>query len=131
MTIIRFQNHPAMNKAMAFNNPDSTAYDIPANIYRNEKNFVIELAAPGYCKEDFSINIEEQLLTISAEEKANENGDEKFLRREFALQGINKNFKVPKTVDVDNISAGYTKGILSVELPLLKDVKIKKEIAIS
>lgn len=131
MTIIRFQNQPAMNKAMAFNNPDSTNYDIPANIYRNEKNFVIELAAPGYCKEDFTINIEEQLLTISAEEKAHETDGERFLRREFGMQGINKSFKVPKTIDVDNISARYNKGILSVELPLLKDVKIKKEIAIS
>ena len=131
MTIIRFQNQPALNKAMAFNNPDNAAYDIPANIYRNETNFVIELAAPGYCKEDFTINVEEQLLSISAEEKAHEKEDERFLRREFAMQGINKSFKVPKSVDVDNISAGYNKGILSVELPLLKDVKIKKEISIS
>ena len=131
MTIIRFQNHPAMNKAMAFNNPEGTVNDIPANIYKNESHFVIELAAPGYSKEDFSINIEEQLLTVSAEEKVRETDDEKFLRREFAMQGISKTFKVPKTVDVDNISAGYDKGILSVELPMLKDVKIKKEIAIS
>ena len=131
MTIIRFQNHPAMNKTMSFNNPEGTVNDIPANIYKNENNFVIELAAPGYSKEDFSINIEEQLLTVSAEEKARETDDEKFLRREFAMQGISKTFKVPKTVDVDNISAGYDKGILSVELPMLKDVKIKKEIAIS
>ncbi len=131
MTIIRFQNQPAMNKAMAYNNPDSRANEIPANIYRNEKNFVIELVAPGYSKEDFSINLEDQLLTISAEEKAHETGEERFLRREFAMQGINKSFKVPKTVDVDNISAVYNKGILSVELPVLKDAKIKKEIAIS
>lgn len=131
MTIIRFQNQPTMSKAMAFRNPDSTAYDIPANIYRNENNFVIELAAPGYSKEDFSISIEEQLLTISAEEKMRESDDEKILRREFSTQGVNKSFKVPKTVDADNIQAGYNKGILSVELPLLKNVKLKKEIAIS
>lgn len=131
MTIIRFQNQPTMNKALAFNNQDGTTSDIRANIYRNENNFAIELAVPGYCKEDFSIEIEEQLLTISAAEKAQELGDEKFLRREFAVQGVNKSFKVPKSIDVDNISAEYNNGILLVKLPMLKDVKIKKEIAIS
>ena len=133
MTMIRFHNQPAMSNALAgiFNNPDSSTSNIRANIYRNENTFVIELAAPGYSKEDFSINIEEQLLTISAEAKEHEMSDERFLRREFAFQGISKSFKVPKTIDVENISAGYNNGILSVKLPVIKDVVIKKEIAIS
>ena len=133
MTMIRFHNQPSMNNVLSgiFNNPDSSTSSIRANIYGNENTFVIELAAPGYSKEDFSINIEEQLLTISAQEKEHEMGDEKFLRREFAIQGVNKSFKVPKTVDIENISAEYTNGILSVKLPVIKDAKIKKEIAIS
>lgn len=132
MTMIRFHNHPTMSNALSgiFTNPESTS-NIRANIYGNDHTFTIELAAPGYSKEDFSISMEEQLLTISAQEKEHEMGDDKFLRREFAIQGISKSFRVPKTVDIENISAEYNNGILSVKLPLIKDAKIKKEIAIS
>lgn len=133
MTMIRFHNQPALNQVLTgiFNNPENTTSNTRANIYRNENNFVIELAAPGYSKEDFSINLEEQLLTISAEEKEHEIGDDKFLRREFTMEGISKSFRVPKTVDVENISAAYNNGILSVTLPVVNEAKIKKEIAIS
>ena len=133
MNMIRFHNHPAMNQVLTgiFNNPENSTSNTRANIYGNENSFVIELAAPGYSKEDFSINLEEQLLTISAEEKEHEIGDDKFLRREFTMQGISKSFRVPKTVDVENISAAYNNGILSVTLPVVNEAKIKKEIAIS
>ena len=133
MNMIRFHNHPAMNQVLTgiFNNPENSTSNTRANIYGNENSFVIELAAPGYSKEDFSINLEEQLLTISAEEKEHEIGDDKFLRREFTMEGISKSFRVPKTVDVENISAAYNNGILSVTLPVVNEAKIKKEIAIS
>lgn len=133
MTMIRFHNHPVINSALSgvFNNPDNTVSCTRANIYRDEDTFVIELAAPGYSKEDFSINIEEQLLVISAQEKEHAMSDEKFLRQEFTIQGINKSFKVPKSVDVENISAAYNNGILSVKLPVNQEAKIKKEIVIS
>lgn len=135
MTMIRFNNHPSMNNVLEgiFNNPvnQGRACSIPANIYEAEDAFVIELAAPGYSKENFNISIEEQTLRISSEEMKHEIEDEKFLRKEFEMRGVNKNFALPKTVDVESISAQYNNGILSVKLPLLKDVKIKKEIVIS
>ncbi len=135
MTMIRFHNHPAMNNVLEgiFNNPvnQGRACNIPANIYEDENAFVIELAAPGYSKESFNISIEEQTLRVSSEVKEHEINDEKFLRKEFELRGVSKNFALPKTVDVENISALYNNGILSVKLPLLKDAKIKKEITIS
>jgi HSP20 family protein len=133
--MIRFHNHPAMSNVLEgiFNNPvnQGRACGIPANIYEDENAFVIELSAPGYSKENFNISIEEQTLRISSEAKEHEIDDEKFLRREFEMGIINKSFALPKTVDVDNISAQYNNGILSVKLPLLKDAKIKKEIALS
>lgn len=135
MTMIRLHNHPTMNNVLEgiFNNPvnQSRACNIPANIYEDENAFVLELVAPGYIKENFNISIEEQMLKITADEMKHEIADEKFLRKEFETRGINKSFALPKTVDVENISAQYTNGILSIKLPLLKDAKIKKEISIS
>lgn len=135
MTMIRFHNHPAMSNVMEnfFNNPGRSnhATATPANIYENENSFVIELAVPGYSKEDFSITLDQQILKISAEAKQHQINDEKFLRKEFGLNGINRSFALPKTVDTDSISADFNNGILSIRLPLLKDANIKKEIAIS
>jgi HSP20 family protein len=135
MTMIRFHNHPAMGNVMEnfFNNPTrpSHATVTPANIFENENAFVIELAVPGYSKENFSITLDQQILKISADAKQHQIDDEKFLRKEFGLNGINRSFVLPKTVDTDNISADFSNGILSIRLPLLKDANIKKEIAIS
>ncbi|PKP49460.1 MAG: heat-shock protein Hsp20 [Bacteroidetes bacterium HGW-Bacteroidetes-11] len=116
-----------------FNNPTrpSHATVTPANIFENENAFVIELAVPGYSKENFSITLDQQILKISADAKQHQIDDEKFLRKEFGLNGINRSFVLPKTVDTDNISADFSNGILSIRLPLLKDANIKKEIAIS
>lgn len=106
-------------------------YNYPANIYDNENSFVIEMSAPGFNKEDFKINIEQQTLNISAETKQeNEVQDEKFLRREFSKNNVSRSFILPKTVDLDSISADYTNGILKITLPRREDAVIKKEIAI-
>jgi HSP20 family protein len=133
--MIRFHNHPAMSNVMEnfFNNPARSGHSAatPANIYENENAFVIELAVPGYNKEDFSITLDQQILKISAEAKQNMVNDEKFLRKEFGFNAINRSFVLPKTIDTDNISADFNNGILSLRLPLLKDANVKKEIAIS
>lgn len=106
-------------------------YNYPANIYDNENSFVIEMSAPGFNKEDFKINLEQQTLNISTEIKQeNEMQDEKFLRREFSKNNVNRSFILPKTVDLDKINAEYANGILRLTLPRREDAVIKKEIAI-
>ena len=109
---------------------------VPAvNIEETDTGFEIDLAAPGFKKEDFSIQIDDDVLTISTEEKCEKEEKTKrvYTRREYSLSAFNRSFTLPKhTVDRENISAKYVDGILKLgvlKLPEAK-VKAKKTIAI-
>lgn len=131
--MIRF-NQPALSLIdQFFSNSlrDTGRYNYPANIYDNDNAFVIELSAPGFNKEDFRVNLEQQTLNITAEIKQeNEAQDEKYMRREFNKMNLSRSFVLPKTVDLDKISADYQNGILKITLPRREDAVVKKEIAI-
>lgn len=104
-----------------------------ANILDNEKDFTIELAVPGMHKDQFRINLEDDVLTISVERKEDEAMEEKnYTRREFRYDEFSRSFSLPEIVDQDNIKADYVNGVLSVVLPKSEEVKVKgKEIKIS
>ncbi len=90
----------------------------PVNIKDNETNFELELSVPGRLKEDFKIEIDKELLTVSNEVKTNEvSKEEKFTRKEFGLNSFKRSFTLPNTIDVDNIEANYENGVLSFVLP--------------
>jgi HSP20 family protein len=87
-------------------------------------------------RDDFKISIENNVLSISAEEKSeNEEKDEKgnFTRREFSYSSFRRSFSLPVSVDADNINAKYDNGILKVELPKKEEAKPKspKQIQVS
>lgn len=106
---------------------------VPAvNIHETENAFEMELNVPGRKKEDFKINLENGLLTISFEKKEeNTNNGPKTLRREFAFQSFKRSFNLDETVDADNIQAKYENGILILTLPKKEQAKpAKKEISI-
>jgi HSP20 family protein len=109
--------------------------DFPAvNIAENEKNYSVEVVAPGFRKEDFKLKVEDDILTISAESKSEkkENGkDKEYTRREYSYNSFTRSFRLPDNVKDDSITASYQDGILSLELPKSKmQVKATKEIAI-
>jgi HSP20 family protein len=111
--------------------------EFPAvNIAENDKNYSLEVVAPGFRKEDFKLKVDDDVLTISAESKTehkeNENGKEKdYTRREYNYNSFTRSFQLPENVKDDSISAGYKDGILNIELPKSKvQVKASKEIAI-
>lgn len=93
--------------------------DVPAvNIRENEKDFELELSVPGRTKEDFSIEIDDNVLSVSAEVKTeNEMEKENYTRREFAFSSFRRSFTLPKSVDSDKINANYENGILKFTLP--------------
>ncbi|WP_291121001.1 Hsp20/alpha crystallin family protein [Empedobacter sp. UBA7248] len=104
------------------------------NIKENEDSFEILLAAPGLNKEDFSIEIDENILKISSEFKQNEEvKDEKFSRREFNFSSFKRAFTLPETINEDKIEASYVNGILQLVLPKKKEAlpKEKRSIQIS
>lgn len=108
----------------AFNGKDFASFVPSVNISENEKEWNLEVSAPGFSKEDFKINLEKEVLTISAEHKTETTKDEKnYTRREFSYGSFSRSFRIKENaVDVEKIAAAYENGILSLSLP-------KKEVA--
>lgn len=107
--------------------------DLPAtNVSENEKAFNIELSVPGFNKEDIKIEIEKNILKISAQSEMNkEEKDEnqRILRQEFRKSSFSRSFTIPENIDTENISATQQDGILEITLPKMNKVledKVKK-----
>ena len=92
---------------------------LPAvNIKESETGFELELAIPGKRKEDFNVEIDHDILTISLEEKSKEEKtEENYTRREFSYDAFKRSFTLPETVDSDKIKASYKDGVLFFSLP--------------
>lgn len=88
------------------------------NILETEKEFRIELLLPGFLKDDVQMKFHKNLLTVKVDkEKENNEENYKYAHREFGAFNFEKNFKVPNTVDVENIKAKFDNGILNITLP--------------
>jgi HSP20 family protein len=84
----------------------------------NEKDYELELAVPGRKKEDFNIEIDKDVLTISSEIKyEDEAKEENYTRREFGFSSFKRAFTLPETIDSDKIEANYEDGLLKFVLP--------------
>jgi HSP20 family protein len=110
--------------------------NVPAvNIQENEKEFLIEVGAPGLKKEDFKIEIENDLMSISAEVKKEEVEDKpgKYNRKEYNFTSWNRTFTIPENGDLDNIKAEYLNGELKIRMPkkIVEPVKNPKFININ
>ncbi|MEO5592942.1 MAG: Hsp20/alpha crystallin family protein [Chitinophagaceae bacterium] len=96
----------------------------PVNIAETPDAYHVELNAPGRNKEDFKINIDNGLLTISYEKKEETTPEDvKSVRKEFSLQGFKRSFSLDDKVDAANIQAKYENGLLKVLLPKKAEVK--------
>lgn len=106
---------------------------VPAvNIQEHENAYLLELNAPGLNKEDFKINLENNLLTIAFEKKSesDEKGP-KFIKREFVQKNFKRAFNLDEKINGEGIEAKYEAGILKVTLPKKAETKVlPKEIAI-
>jgi HSP20 family protein len=96
------------------------------NIHENESGFTIELAAPGLKREDFKIELDHNVLKISAsKETKSEENQGKTHRREFSYSSFSRSFTLPNSVDYDAIEASYSDGLLSLNLPKKEEAKRK------
>lgn len=88
--------------------------EFPAvNIVEGEKNYEIEVAAPGMKKDDFKIEIENGVLTISAEHKEEKKEEKKnYTRQEYYYNAFSRSFTLPENAKEDGLSAKYEDGIL-------------------
>ena len=90
----------------------------PVNIIDKANVYSVELSVPGYIKADFSIKLDNNVLTVSTEKKENNSVEnEKFVRIEFSLKSFKRSFTLNEKIDIENIAARYENGILKIELP--------------
>ena len=91
------------------------------NVIEDEKDYKVQLAAPGMTKDDFTVSVDENHnLVISMEkkeEKKEEKKDKKYLRREFSYSKFQQSIILPDNVEKDKISAKMEHGILSIDIP--------------
>jgi HSP20 family protein len=110
-------------------NVNSIGTSIPAvNIFESDDNFMVAVAAPGKTKEDFNIELDNDVLTISSEEKKENETSEKngrFTRKEFSYTNFKRAFSLPETVDSEKISAAYNSGVLEITLPKKEEAKVQ------
>ena len=120
-----FFNRGIMNWGQS-NFSDSNTTLPAVNIRETDDNYVVEMAAPGMKKEDFKIELDNNVLTISAEktEEHEENGKEKYSRKEFSYQSFQRSFNLPKeVVDEEKIEAHYKDGVLHLTIPKKEEAK--------
>ena len=107
------------------------------NVRESNDEFMIEVAVPGMKRDDFKVELDNNVLTISSskEEKAEEkNRAGEYTRREFSYQAFQRSFSLPEAkVEGGKISAKYTDGILYVTVPKREEAKMKpvRQIAVS
>ncbi len=106
---------------------------LPAvNVEEDEKEYRIEVAAPGLEKEDLKVSVNDGVLTISSEKKVEkEDKDDSYIRREFGYTSFCRSFTLPEEANSDKISAKHKNGVLYVSIPKsevkvtpVKDIKI-------
>lgn len=101
------------------------ALTVPAvNVSEDKDAYRMSLAAPGMKKSDFRIDLDGNVLTISAEteEKKEEKG-EKFSRQEYNYNSFSRSFSLPEAVNKDKIEAQYEDGVLKLKLPKKEEAK--------
>ena len=109
-----------------FNNYDRKAF-VPVNVKETDKNYLMEVVAPGFEKTDFKVNLDQNLLTISAEKNTSASlstdQNEKQIRKEYSYQSFKRSFTLDEKIDATNIEASYINGVLTLNLPKKVEVK--------
>ena len=137
MSLVRFSNQlPSMFDRLfegdlfdwSNRNFSLTNTTLPSvNIKENSDEFKVEVAAPGFEKGDFKLELDHDVLTISSEKQMeNETKeDERYSKREFSYQSFTRSFTLPHSADSERIDASYDKGILYVSIPKKEESKPK------
>lgn len=138
MSIVKFKHYPATN---SFNNFTDDFFpqfpsllkenlngilgrSVPVNIIEKKDGYKLEIIAPGFRKEDFKIDLDKNLLQVSAEKKSEEeNKEEKSIRKEFTIQSFKRSFTLNEKIDNDKIEAKYENGVLTLNLENKTEVK--------
>jgi len=96
----------------------------PVNITENKDEYLVSLAVPGMRKDDFKIDVDGNMLTISSEkEETKEEKDKRFTRKEYSYSSFSRSFTLPDEVNKEKIDARYEDGVLKLMLPRKEEAK--------
>src|SRR5215470_15276930 len=105
----------------------STPFAPPVDVYEDEHNLTLKIEVPGIEEKDIDVRVESNVLTVHGERKfEKEEKEENFRRVERQYGSFTRTFTLPSTVDSENVSANYDKGILKIELPKKAEAKPKQ-----
>jgi HSP20 family protein len=144
MTLVKFNNKANNTLMPGFNDVFDSIFNdtffndrlvarVPAvNISESENNYHVELAAPGLKKEDFKLNLERNQLSISVEQSADHQDNQKnYSKREYSYGSFVRSFTLPESADHANIEASYTDGILRIDIAKREEAKaVRRQIEI-
>lgn len=102
--------------------------NVPAvNILENNESFVIEVAAPGLTKDKFDIDLDNNVLTISAntEDEKVEESDKNYTRKEFDFSNFKRVFTLPDSANKEDVSANYNSGVLCITIKKKDEAVVK------
>jgi HSP20 family protein len=139
MTLVKRQNgsFPTLNTffddffnrdLFDWNSQSVTNTTIPkVNILETADEFRVEMAAPGMSKDNFRVELDNDMLTISSEVKHEENlpDDQHYTRREYSYQSFRRSFHLPDSIDNEHIKARYEQGVLRLVIPKKEEAKRK------
>lgn len=106
----------------------------PVNIQDTDKSYELHLIAPALKKEDFKINVDRNVLTISFNHETEQTTEEtgRWLRNEYKIKSFSRSFTLNEKIDTAGITAKYTDGVLQVSLPKKEQSEVKaQEISVS
>ncbi len=111
-------------------NYSMTGTTLPAvNVKETPETFEVEMAAPGMKKEDFKVELNNNVLTISSAQKSEheeKDNNDKYTRKEFSYQSFQRSFQLSReAVDADKIQAKYENGVLHLTIPKREEIKQK------
>ena len=94
------------------------------NIRNLDKEFKVELAVPGYSKENLKVEVSDGILTVSSEQKMEkESAQDGWKRREFSYNSFSRSFQLPENADADKVNADFKDGVLNLSIPKKAEAK--------
>ena len=97
---------------------------VPVNIKEVDNGYAVDVIAPGFEKTDFKVNVDNNVLTISAERTTEEKSQiEKQIRKEYSYRNFKRSFTIDDKIDATAIEASYVNGVLRLNLPKKAEVR--------
>ena len=101
-----------------------------ANVVQNDESYSIELAAPGFSRDEFELSVENNTLSISVSTEDTDTYKGKVTSREYTFGSFTRSWSLPENTNSDGISARYEAGILYVDIPIEGSKEYKRTISV-